>query len=71
MTRDEAAGEAIQAVEDLRRAIGIPQRLRDLGVRQEQLSVFADKALGIKRILRVNPRQPTKDDLIGILQAAW
>ena len=71
LTLDEAAEEAIRAVENLRRAIGIPARLRDLGVRQEQLPVFAEKALGIKRILRVNPRQPTKEDLIGLLQAAW
>jgi alcohol dehydrogenase class IV len=71
MTLDEAAEEAIRAVEDLRRAIGIPARLRDLGVRQEQLSIFAEKALGIRRILRVNPRQPTKEDLVGILKAAW
>jgi alcohol dehydrogenase class IV len=71
LTLDEAAEEAIRAVEDLRRAIGIPARLRDLGVREEQLSVFAEKALGIKRILRVNPRMPTKEDLVGILQAAW
>jgi alcohol dehydrogenase class IV len=70
-TIDEAAEEAIRAVEDIRRAIGIPTRLRDLGVRQEQLGVFAEKALGIKRILRVNPRQPTKADLVGLLQAAW
>jgi alcohol dehydrogenase class IV len=71
LTLDEAAEEAILAVEDLRRKTGIPQRLRDLGVREEQLPVFADKALGIKRILRVNPRMPSREDLITILQAAW
>jgi alcohol dehydrogenase class IV len=71
LTLDEAAEEAISAVEELRRAIGIPARLRDLSVGKEQLPVFAEKALGIKRILRVNPRQPTKEDLVGILNAAW
>jgi alcohol dehydrogenase class IV len=71
MAVKEAAEEAIRAVEEIRIAIGIPTRLRDLGVRDEQLPVFAEKALGIKRILRVNPRQPTKEDLIGILAAAW
>jgi alcohol dehydrogenase class IV len=70
-TVGEAAEEAILAVEDLRRSIGIPHRLRELAVAQEQLPAFAEKALGIKRILRVNPRQPTRDDLIGILFAAW
>jgi alcohol dehydrogenase class IV len=70
-TVGEAAEEAILAVEDLRRSIGIPHRLRELSVAQEQLPAFAEKALGIKRILRVNPRRPTREDLIGILFAAW
>jgi alcohol dehydrogenase class IV len=70
-TVEQSAEQAILAVEDLRRRIGIPERLRDLGVREEQLPVFADKALGIKRILRVNPRMPTKEDLMRILKSAW
>jgi alcohol dehydrogenase class IV len=66
-----AAEEAILAVEDLKRAIGIPTRLRDIGVRDDQLTSFADKALSIKRILRVNPRMPTREDLLDILRAAY
>lgn len=69
---DEIAAErAIVAVERLREDIGIPRHLRDLGVREEQLRPFAEKAFGIKRILRVNPRPVTVDDLLGILQAAY
>jgi alcohol dehydrogenase class IV len=71
MAIQTTAEEAIRAVEEIRQAIGIPSRLRDLGVSETQLPVFAEKALGIKRILRVNPRHPTKDDLIGILKRAW
>jgi alcohol dehydrogenase class IV len=67
----DAAEEAIQIVTQLRADIGIPLRLRDLGVRQEQLRPFAEKAFGIKRILRVNPRPVTVQDLEGILQAAF
>jgi alcohol dehydrogenase class IV len=66
-----AAEGAITAVERLKSAIGIPQRLRDLGARQEQLPEFAEKAFGLKRILRVNPRPVTAEDLEGILRAAW
>jgi alcohol dehydrogenase class IV len=70
---DEAAAaeRAITAVERLRRDIGIPQRLRDLGVTEAQLRPFAEKAFGIQRILRVNPRRPSVDDLEGILRAAY
>lgn len=65
-----AAERAITAIESLKRDIGIPARLRDLGVQAGQLSGFAEKAFGIKRILRVNPRPVTVEDLHGILQAA-
>jgi alcohol dehydrogenase class IV len=66
-----AAERAIQAVEQLRADIGIPLRLRDLGVRKDQLRPFAEKAFAIKRILRVNPRPVTVEDLEGILQEAF
>jgi alcohol dehydrogenase class IV len=67
----DAAEAAITAVEQLRRDIGIPLRLRDLGVDESQLRTFAEKAFAIKRILRVNPRPVTVDDLEGILRAAF
>jgi alcohol dehydrogenase class IV len=67
----QAAERAVAAVERLRADIGIPGRLRELGVREEQLRPFAEKAAGIKRILRVNPRPVTADDLEGILRAAF
>ncbi len=69
---DEAAAEhAIAAVERLRRDIGIPERLRDLGVKQDQLRTLAEKAHEIRRITRVNPRSATVEELEGIYQAAW
>lgn len=69
---DEAAAErAIAAVERIRVAIGIPQRLRDLGVRREQLAGFAEKAFAIKRLMGTNPRQPSLKDLVGILEEAF
>lgn len=71
--RDElaAAELAISAVERLKRAIGIPDRIRDLGGREDQLARFAAKAFTIKRLMMVNPRQTTEDDLLGILRAAF
>jgi alcohol dehydrogenase class IV len=71
LEEEQAAERAVAAVERLRADIGIPARLRDLGVRPEQLRPFAEKAFGIKRILRVNPRPVTVADLEGILQAAY
>jgi alcohol dehydrogenase class IV len=67
----EEADRAITAVERLRADVGIPLRLRDLNVRPEQLRPFAEKAVGIRRILRVNPRPVTVDDAESILRAAF
>jgi alcohol dehydrogenase class IV len=68
---ERAAERAVAAVERLRNDIGIPGRLRDLGVRGDQLRPFAERAFGIKRILRVNPRPVTIEDLEGILRSAY
>jgi alcohol dehydrogenase class IV len=71
LSDEAAAAAAVTAVEKLRQDIGIPLRLRDLGVRSEQLGLFADKAFQVKRILRVNPRAVTVEDLEGILKEAY
>jgi alcohol dehydrogenase class IV len=70
MDETAAAECAITAVERLRNDIGIPQRLREIGVQEAQLRPFAEKAFSIKRILRVNPRSTTVDDLEAILKSA-
>lgn len=71
--RDEVAAAelAISAVEKLKHAIGIPDRIRDIGGREDQLPRFAAKAFAIKRLMMVNPRQPTEADLLGILREAF
>jgi alcohol dehydrogenase class IV len=65
-----AAQRSVTAVEKLKAAIGIPARLRELGVRAEQLPEFAAKAIGIQRILRVNPRYPTQAEIEAIFAEA-
>ncbi|MFO0964419.1 MAG: iron-containing alcohol dehydrogenase [Gemmataceae bacterium] len=68
---DHAAQRAIEAVERLRNDIGIPQRLRDIGVKENQLRGFAEKAAGIRRIVRVNPRPPSVEDVEKIYREAF
>lgn len=67
----QAAEQAIAAVQRLTSAVGIPQRLRDLGVTRDQLPEMAAKAFAIKRLMDTNPRTPTQDELLGIYEAAW
>ncbi|HVK13223.1 MAG TPA: iron-containing alcohol dehydrogenase [Gemmataceae bacterium] len=68
---NKAADAAIQAVMDLRKDIGIPHRLRDIGVKEEMLAGFAEKAFSFKRLMRVNPRYPTQAEIEAIYRAAW
>jgi alcohol dehydrogenase class IV len=71
---DQAAGaeRAIAVVERLRADIGIPTKLRDIGVLEEQLLPFAEKAFSIKRLMRVNPRHPSSaEEIEAVYRAAW
>jgi alcohol dehydrogenase class IV len=68
----ELAEEAIRTIEQLRKDIGIPTRLRDIGVKEEMLPGFAAKAFAIKRLMRVNPRMPqSEEEILGIYKAAF
>lgn len=67
----QAAEQAVAVVEQLRRDIGIPLRIRDLGGTEEQLGLFAEKSFAIKRLLWVNPRSATQQDLLDILRSAF
>jgi alcohol dehydrogenase class IV len=71
LSTEQAAERAPAAVQRISAAIGIPQRIRDLGGRREQLAGFAEKAFAIKRLMNTNPRRPTQADLLAILEAAY
>jgi alcohol dehydrogenase class IV len=66
----EAADVAIAAVEQLREAIGIPGRIRELGGREDQLPEFAAKAFSIKRLMVLTPRNVTEADILRIYREA-
>lgn len=62
----------IEDVEQLRADIGIPTRLRDIGVTEDMLPGFAERAFGIKRLARVNPRVPqSAAEILEIYRVAW
>ena len=71
LTADAAAAAGVAAVETLMADIGIPARLRDVGVVREQLPEFAEIASGLVRILRGNTREASREDLESILNAAY
>jgi len=67
----ELVEASIAAVQQLQEQIGIRTRLRDLGVKAEQLANFAERSFGIKRLMYLNPRMPEQADLLDILNAAF
>ena len=70
--KDRAQRRAIETIEQLREKIGIPTRLRDIGVTRDMLPGFAEKAFAIKRLMRVNPRMPqSASEILAIYEAAY
>jgi len=66
-----AAERAVEAIRQLSADIGIPQRLRDLGVKQESLAGFVPGTMSATRLIDNNPRRITADDVLAIFQKAW
>ncbi len=71
LDEEEAAESAIAAVEQLRREIGIPEKIRDIGGTEDQIPTFAEKAFTLKRLQWVNPRKSTLADFEAILRNAF
>jgi alcohol dehydrogenase class IV len=66
-----AAGDAAGAVARLIASLGMPTRLRDLGVDRASFEAIATGALG-NLWVKTNPRPLQRvDDVIGLLDAAW
>jgi alcohol dehydrogenase class IV len=67
----EAAHQAVEAVKRLNADIGIPLRLREMGVTEEDLRPMAVATAQIRRLLEANPRPLDADSLEDILREAW
>lgn len=66
-----AADAAIDEIERLTRAVGLPGSLGEIGVAREALPQLAGEAMTIARLLRNSPRPLDLDGLTAILEAAW
>jgi alcohol dehydrogenase class IV len=66
----DAAAQAIQAVQRIKGDIGIPMKLRDIGVKETDLRSFAETASKLTRLMQLNPRHLDVDALETILRSA-
>jgi len=71
MSPKRAAERAVQAVRELSVDIGIPQNLRGVGLKQEELETLANDAMTNSRQIAPNPRDVSFDEVMGILQRAF
>ena len=68
----EAAQRAATAVKKLSLDVGMPQRLRDISVKQEMLPEIVDILFNVNsRTLGNNPRECSRDDVQEILETVW
>jgi maleylacetate reductase len=65
-----AAGDAAAAVDRLRAGLGLPARLSEAGVEEEDLATVARLSQSNGNVTR-NPRPVSEDDALGLLRAAW
>ncbi len=64
------AAAVIDRVKDLIRELGLPSRLRDVGVPRDGIQVIAE-ASSTDYQIRNNPKAVSREQLIAILEQAW
>ncbi len=69
MSDEEAADKAIEAVADLNKKIGIPEKLSRAGVTKAHLEELTEKAF-LDGCHGTNPRKCTKEDLMNLYKEA-
>jgi alcohol dehydrogenase class IV len=68
---DEKAKIAVEMIVELSKEVGIPQKLREIGIPKEAIPKMAETALNIKRLIKNNPRKVTLNDAIEIYERAY
>lgn len=69
-TKEEVIKTFCEKIQELCGKVKINQRLRDVGVKQEDFEMLADKAME-DPCKPSNPREVTKEDFINLYRKAW
>ncbi|WP_084575717.1 1-propanol dehydrogenase PduQ [Sporomusa malonica] len=73
-TYREGAINFMQAVKDLKKSLGIPNSIRELGIDKSMFETEVGNMVELAlhdRCTPTNPRQPSREDLIGIFQKSF
>lgn len=72
LSLDSQAQKAIDAAVQLSKDVSMPQRMRELGVKQSDIPSFVENILQFQpHVIDANPRNPKRDDLVKIYEQAW
>lgn len=71
LSQRAAAERVVTAIRTLSEDVGVPQRLRDLEVRESDLEGFVPGALSATRLTENNCRLATADECLAIYRRAW
>jgi alcohol dehydrogenase len=71
MSPRASAVAAVDSIRQLSLDVGIPQRMRDVGVPKDAIAGMASAAIKITRLMDNNPRKLTENDVRAIYEAAW
>jgi alcohol dehydrogenase class IV len=67
----ETGQAGIDRLVDLSVACGLPQNLREVGVKETDLKHLATESMKVTRLLKNNPKELTTEDAEAIFRAAW
>ena len=68
MSQEEYRQAAIDAVRQLGKDVGIPQKVSEVGVREEDIDFLADSAMA-DACTPGNPKDPTKEDIVALYRS--
>ncbi len=63
LSEKEAARLSVVAMRELLQKIGIPESMKEIGVKEESLAGFAETVSKNERLLTLNPRRPTREEI--------
>ena len=68
---EESTDRAIDAVIRLRKGVGLPTCLSDVGAVEGDLPATASTAHSFKRLMDLSPIKPSESELLAILEASF
>lgn len=71
LSSDEKAESLIQYLQELMLDLGLPTRLKDVGISQDSLANLAEQAMLQQRLLVNNPVEITEEDALMLYQKAF